>query len=356
MSPSIVLIDGRGRAISPVLTHQDRRSLVEARDIARIVGDARHLEIVGNAPVPGGCGSTSLLWFARHAPALLKRAKLIGNVSTLLLNALAGARAIDPSHAGFTGLFHTDTQTGWCDELAELAGVRRDQLPIVHDASELVCDVSAEGSRAFGLPRGMPCGAGIVDGSCAMLLAGARPGAIVNVVGSTDVLARCVDRYAPRAGVITRPLGTRGLWVEVCTIAAAGAALDWVHRVCFSEMSAERFFTHVARAARDLSPPRVACAPWLAGSRTEIEPPPAYVAGLTLGTTRHDLLHAVVHTLADESAKRLERLGIDRTGTPQPVLLSGGARSLRRLMHARWPGSIRFRSIEHATIRGLGAL
>src|SRR5437868_2460091 len=43
MAPSWVAMDKRGRAITPVITHQDRRSIDVARQMERAIGKARHL-------------------------------------------------------------------------------------------------------------------------------------------------------------------------------------------------------------------------------------------------------------------------------------------------------------------------
>src|SRR5215470_1356384 len=57
MSPSWVAMDSRGRALTPIVTHQDRRSQGIAVEIERRVGKQRHLQLSGNRPVPGGLSS-----------------------------------------------------------------------------------------------------------------------------------------------------------------------------------------------------------------------------------------------------------------------------------------------------------
>src|SRR5687768_14930352 len=79
MAPSWVAMDKRGRAITPLVTHQDRRSVDVAREIERAVGKARHLRLAGNRPFPGGISSTTWAWFNRHHPSLMKRADLVGH-------------------------------------------------------------------------------------------------------------------------------------------------------------------------------------------------------------------------------------------------------------------------------------
>src|SRR5438067_126583 len=54
MGPSWVAMDGKHNAITPIVTHQDRRSIGQAKEIERRAGKARHLRIAGNRPFPGG--------------------------------------------------------------------------------------------------------------------------------------------------------------------------------------------------------------------------------------------------------------------------------------------------------------
>src|SRR5439155_18984422 len=56
MAPSWIAMDKGGRAITPVVTHQDRRSVEIARELERRIGKARHLRLVGNRRVPCGVG------------------------------------------------------------------------------------------------------------------------------------------------------------------------------------------------------------------------------------------------------------------------------------------------------------
>src|SRR5439155_26220630 len=53
MGPAWVAMDSRGRALTPIVTHQDRRSVDVALDLERRIGKERLLRITGNRPFPG---------------------------------------------------------------------------------------------------------------------------------------------------------------------------------------------------------------------------------------------------------------------------------------------------------------
>src|SRR5438128_995732 len=47
MAPSWIAMDARGRPLTNIVTHQDRRSIEIAREIEKRVGKARHLKLCG---------------------------------------------------------------------------------------------------------------------------------------------------------------------------------------------------------------------------------------------------------------------------------------------------------------------
>jgi sugar (pentulose or hexulose) kinase len=362
MAPSWLAMDKSGRAITPIVTHQDRRAIDEAHQIEQIIGDDHHLSITGNRPFPGGISSTTWRWFSRHEKPLMKRADLVGHLSTWLIRRLCGTRVTDPSNAGFMGAFDTKSQTGWSDELIAGLGLKRSLLPQVRDANVIGGHVKSDAAAAFGLSDGVPVLAGCMDGSAAMLATGAKVGQLLNVSGSTDVLALLVDRARPHPSLLTRPLGIGRRWLAVSTIAAAGSAIDWVWQTCFSELSTNAFYARLAKVASRQTP--VTFDPHLAGSRVSIDERAGAITNLRLGHTRDDVLASLCQSLSQASAERLQLFKKQyRTLRPDVVMTGGVQAGLSKLLQRDWSayppaarGRWRFRSIEQATLRGLWAL
>jgi xylulokinase len=375
MSPAWVAMDAKGKALTPIVTHQDRRSVEVARALERSFGQGRHLRLAGNRPFPGGIASTTWAWYLRNEPNRMRRADLAGNLNTFLHRRLTGARVTDPSNASFMGLYRTLDQSGWSDELCDAVGAKPSQLPEVRPADAIGGRLTTAGAARLGLTEGLPVAVGIVDTSAAMLLTGARPGQLLNVCGSTDVLGLCTDRPRPHEKVLTRALGVGRRWMSVCTLAAAASAIYWVKRELFADWSNERFVKEVRRLGlpRDSRPrhgarrtagtaapaPRggVAFEPYLAGERTSIDQRRGAFTGLTLATTRAERLAAVIESLVKASAERLTLLDTGATKILRTVVVSGGAQDrLDELFHRDWPGRWNFRAEDEATLRGLGKL
>lgn len=358
MCPAWVAMDADGRALTPIVTHQDRRSVEAARAIEQRVGKERHLSIVGCRPFPGGISSTTWAWYSRHEPERLKGADLVGHLNTFLHRHMTGARVTDPSNASFTGIYRTLELDGWSDELCEAIGARRSLLPEVIEADRIAGTITAAAARRFGLREGTPMMTGLIDGSAGMLLAGANAGQLFNVCGSTDVLALCTDQPRPHERLLTRALGIGRKWLAVSTLAAVASALYWAREQFYREMTKEQFVEEMFRLSRlgEAAAGGVRFEPYMAGERTSIEQRKGGFSGLTLATTRENLLSAIIESLIQASAERLPLLEGTGTKLLENVAVSGGSDHLDELMRRDWPGRWTFRSVTDATMLGLGRM
>jgi xylulokinase len=148
----------------------------------------------------------------------------------------------------------------------------------------------------------------------------------------------------------------------VSTQAAAGSALDWAHQTFFSELPARGFYSLVSKIAEDMNDDDAATGVefenYLAGSRTSLEQPTASFTGLSLATTRDDMLRAILRSLARESAARMKLLmEVNPIRIRRHVMLTGGVQGgLSKLLHRGWPGKWTFKEEEEATLRGVAAL
>jgi xylulokinase len=366
MAPSWLAMDHEGRPLTPIVTHQDRRSVDIARELEKRVGKQRHLKLAGNRPIPGGISSTTWAWFLKHEPALMKKADLCGHLSTFLHRQLTHDRVTDPSNASFMGFYSTLDQGGWSDELCDAVGIKRHRLPQVIGAEGIGGMIVHSAASKFGLTHGTPMLVGCMDGSAPVLLAGNEPGQLINVTGSTDVLALCTDRPHPHENLLTRAVGMGKRWVSVSTEAAAGSALDWAHQNFFRDLPDKEFFALISQIARSIdhdrkvlqSESQVRFDNHLAGSRTSLEQRTASFTGLTLSTTREDMLRAILQSLARESAARIRLLAdVNPIRINRQVLLTGGAGgALSQLLHRGWPGKWIFKEENEATLRGIWKL
>ena len=100
------------------------------------------------------------------------------------------------------------------------------KLPAVVAAGSIICEVSADASRRFGLPARAVVVAGMTDGCAAFMATGAaKPGDAVTSLGSTLVLKLASEKplFAPEYGIYSHHVGD--LWLVGGASNSGGAAL-----------------------------------------------------------------------------------------------------------------------------------
>ena len=353
LGPAWVAMDKRGQAITPIVTHQDRRSVAVAEELQRRVGKERFLKIAGNVPVPGGISATTCAWFLKNHKGVMRRADLVGHLPTLLHRQMCGTRVIDPSQASFTGLYETPMLGGWSMELCKAVGISMNLLPEIRPADAIGGKLLPDAARQLGVADGTPMLTGMIDTSGAMVLAGMREGQLVNVMGSTDVLAVCTKHPSPRQGLLTRALGVDGWFMVASTLAAAGSSFAWAKKTFFAEMTDKKFFDLTAKVSDTGG---VQFDPYLSGLRASVEQKTAAFSNLTLSTTREQMLAAIVAALATASEHRIASLRSLKTKLRPCVITSGGGGGLSSIMHRHWPRNWRYHAEAEATLRGSAML
>jgi xylulokinase len=357
MSPAWVAMDRTGKPLTRLVTHQDRRSVDIARKLEARVTKKRFLQIAGNRPFPGGISITTLAWYVKNQPEIIRKADLIGHLNTFLHRQFTSARVIDPSNASFTGLYETIKLGSWSPELCKAGGVSTSKLPDIFESDQCPGKIIPAAARRFNLTAGTPVMAGMIDTSAALMLFGPQPGQLINVSGSTDVLSLCTTKPHPHEHLLTRALGIGKCWLSVGTLAAVGSAITWAKKQFFPDLSDKQYYALVSKLARNHNEPTVVFEPYLAGERTSIEQKKASFSNLTLATTRQDLLHSIIDALAKASGARLKLLQSHGVKIHPTVFISGGsAKSLHEILYRDWPGRWKFKSEDEASLRGLSRI
>ncbi|MFE5858443.1 FGGY family carbohydrate kinase [Streptomyces sp. NPDC056500] len=308
------LVDESGRGVRPAISWMDGRArdLVEEWQAAGIVDTVYRR--TGSAVFPG-CPGPVLAWLDRYEPAALDAAAAAVSCKDMVFQRLTGVRATDVSDASMPFL---DPRTrNYSDEVVASLGLthRRRLLPAISDPIAV-----AE------LPSGAPVTSGPYDlAACAEGAGVTSPGDGLLIVG-TCLAALVVTRELDLAG---EPAGLhisidrREQWLRAMPAMVGTAALDWVlgiTGVSHSEVNAVLDATTPgARGVRAL--------PYFApsGERAPFVEPRlrAQFTGVSLETTREDLVRAVCEGIGFAARHCLEAAGL----TGSPTLCGGGTRS-----------------------------
>ncbi len=278
--PTLVPVDGEGRAVRPAITWQDTRTGEAERIVAAATG--RHGWGLGILP--------AARWLEGQEPQSNARTRWYLNTweaITLRVTGRAAAVVVGASEP-------------LPEAAVRAAGLDPDRLPPPVHAGELVGSVLPAAAAELGLPSGLPVAAGIVDAYAS--LHGARmlaAGDSIDVGGAAGGFGLYWDSPLDATGSFTAPAPLPGLWLVGGAMAATGASLDWFRdavlggRLSTRELLAEA--AAVPAGAGDL-----VFLPYLAGERSPLWDPTARgaFAGLTLRHGRAEMTRAILEAAA----------------------------------------------------------
>ncbi len=327
----LVPVDGDGEPLGPFITWMDGR----AADIAerwRADGTAQALYARTGAPVHPMLPVCKLRWLSERAPDLFRRAAKFVSMKELLVHRWFGEWLIDYGIASATGLFDLFTKR-WNPRALDIARVTPERLSTPASPLRRCTGVRTQVATALKLDRHVPLVLCSSDGALANLGVGA--------LHPTDLAMTFGTSGAVRSTVPAPVLDDRGRmfcyaldderYIVGGSTSSAGASVQWVIDVLYSEVPHEKRFEHamrsVERAADDRSGP--ICLPFFAGERA-----PYWDARLRGAFVGIDLSHnreALVRAAAEGSVFALyavERVLEERVGKHDRMLMSGG------LMHS----------------------
>jgi xylulokinase len=330
MTPVLALLDAKHKPIGNFWTHLDRRARGAARQVWQAVGP-EFLQTTGNRPLPGGITAVCYRQRMEADPYLLHDVAHYLHLNGWLALRMTGELAFDPANASFSGLFGTMTDRQWSERWCDYFEVDRAWLPRVVSGNATVGTVRAAVAAELGVPAGVPLKLGTADTSCAMLAAGMRRGDLMHEVGTTQVLAALTDTPRPAPERLTRLLGVGKAFVHVTHNPVGGAALEWMHQLCFHDQSEAEFYQKTVALARQHKSRVTLDPPYLGGDRLEIEAHRASFRDLTITTDRLDLLAAVLEAMVRWHRKALADLGVGER-FERIFLTGGGADVVRQLL------------------------
>lgn len=273
-----------------------------------------------------GAPAPLLAWLDRHDPDRLDRAATAGYCKDAVFARLTGVRATDPSDSSMP--FGDGTGLGYSTEVLRLTGLeyRRDLLaPIAGPLP--IAPAHAQGAALLGLlPGATVCsgpfdfpacgrGGGVTEVGDALLIVGTTLGCLVRV----DRL----ETGGEPAGFHVAT-GEPNSWLRAMPAMVGTASLEWVLKTLGLGVDA----VDAALARSRPGAAGVEVLPYLApsGERAPFVDPHAsgQFTGITLTTTRHDLVRATCEGLAYAARHCFEVAG--RSG--RLVACGGGTRSV----------------------------
>jgi xylulokinase len=344
MCPSLVAMDAEGNPLRPAILYLDTRSFREAAFIQEKAPLEWFLEESGNRVAPGTISGTTMRWIKDNEPEVYDSAAIFGHANTFLAMALTGNAGMDYSNASLTGLFDQGRKRSWSPALCEVYGVDIKKLPKLIQSHEMVGRLNDRGAQILGLSKGIPVAMGGADSACSALAAGVvEDGEVFETMGTSDVLAICMERPTFDARFLNRCHTFPSRWLAMGAMVAVGAAFRWardtlgeeeknVARLCGLDA-----YDLLCREAAISQPGSngVVFLPYMSGERSPIWDPHAkgVFFGLSLSTTKNDLIRAVLEggsyglrqnleAAEDLLGRKLSSIAVVGKGARNPFLAS----------------------------------
>lgn len=329
LTPCLVLLDQQEKPLFPLVTHLDRRARPTAKALDTRFG-TEFLRETGNRPLPGGISAIYYKhWITQH-PEQQRRIHRYLHLNSWIALKLTGQTGFDPGNAGFTGLCRWE-DIAWSPEWCHQLSVIPSWLPAIVPGNTTIGSLRKEWADGWSLPEGIPVKLGLADTSSAILAADMEPGDLLHLVGTTQVLAILTDAPQPTAQRLTRHLGVGESYIHVTHNPVGGVALDWLHHLCFADVSEADYYSTMIDRAFDRQTNVVLDPQFLGGDRLEIDEKTAGFKNLSLSTERLDLLAALLQAMRVGHRAAWQALG--RSQPPKRIFLSGGgAKVVRKLL------------------------
>lgn len=307
-APSLVLMDEKGNALHPIVTHLDRRSRQYTKLIMESFGKNAYRQITGTLPYAGGVTLTTLLWFKENQPELFGRIFKIGHLSTYLFRKLTGVWAIDEVNASITGIYETVTGNGWSKSICSTFGISEDILPEVCEADITFAPILPEIAIRLGVGADTIVNLGTQDVASAIAGAGLhKSGQVLCISGSSEMVAVLTDKPITSDKYYLRRTGMKGLW-QVFSITTGGFAIDWFRQQFCPDIEEEVFYESYLPQLLEhrFDDGGVTFHPYLTGDRQSLRKKKGSFSGLALGTNREHMLCALVKGIQKQSKETVD--------------------------------------------------
>ena len=218
-------LDATLRPVTELLTWADSRASAQAEQLnAHATGPRLHF--TSGTPTHAMSPLLKLRWFGDNDPQLLARTPHWIGLKDWVLVVLTGQVATELSTASGSGLIDMETRD-WNPEAFEVAGIRPDQVPRLHDTTDIL-PLGAEAAAAVGLPAGLPVVLGAGDGPLGNLGTGAMEvGRAGLSIGTSGALRMVMRSPAVVSGLFCYAL-TSDVWVAGGAVSNGGMVQRWL--------------------------------------------------------------------------------------------------------------------------------
>ena len=323
----LVVLDEDDRVIRPAILWNDGRTEDEVDYLNNVIGRDRLSAWTANIAF-AGFTAPKLLWLRKHEPENFRKIVKIMLPKDYVNYMLTGVHSCDYSDA--SGMLLLDVKNKrWSEEMLDICGIKDAQMPQLFESFAIVGTLTKAAAKALGLPETVKVAAGAGDNAAAAVGTGTVGAGGCNIsLGTSGTIFISSHRFGvdPNNALHAFAHADGGYHLMGCMLSAASCN-KWLCEEILktSDFAAEQ----QAIPEEKLGENHVYFLPYLMGERSPINDTNARgtFVGMTMGTTRADLVLSVLEGVAfaiRDSFEVAKALGIS---IPRSNLCGGGAKS-----------------------------
>ncbi len=334
-----------GMVVRSTVLGMDMRSVEESEKLRDHFGEKVLLDMAG-VPAHPITTLSKLLWVRDHDPEVFEKTRYFLCYEDFIFLKLGGEPAIDYSLAAKTMLFDRHKKA-WSKDMLDYLGIDPEQLAPCFPSGQRSGTIRHDVAESLGLPRDLPLVAGGHDQCCAGLGAGSvHPDTACDNAGTAEVMGVPVERGDVVLNITPLTFSCYdhvipGRYLLATLNQTAGLFLRWFRDVLGTyaiEKAAREGKDSYEILLRELSdePAHIFVMPHLTGSGTPwIDARSrAAVVGMTLNTTRGELVRAILEGVVFEQKVSLD-LFEEQGVVPREIRAVGGCARSREWLQIR---------------------
>ena len=321
----LVALDDKDEVIRPAILWNDGRTTKETNYLNETIGKEKLSRYTANIAF-AGFTAPKLLWMKKQEPELFQKIAKIMLPKDYIAYKLTGVHSTDVSDA--SGMLLMDVRGKcWSDEMLEICGISRRQLPKIYESYEPVGTLLPETAKMLDLPQTVVVAAGAGDNAAAAVGTGTVGDGNCNLsLGTSGTVFIASERFVADSHNALHAFAHADGHYHLmgCMLSAASCNKWWME-----DILGTKEFAAQQEAITKLGENHVYFLPYLMGERSPHNDPSARgtFIGMTMDTTRADLTQAVLEGVAfalRDSFEVAKLLGIRIERTK---ICGGGAKS-----------------------------
>lgn len=323
----LVALDEEGNVLRNAILWNDSRSQKECKYLNETIGKKTLLEETGNIAYPGFT-LPKILWMKENEPELFRKIRHVLLPKDYLNYLLTGKIYTDYSDAAGTLVLDVKNRK-WSKKMIEISGLQKSCYPEINETGTYLGDMKEEIAKECGFSGKVKVYQGAADNAAAAIGNGVLSDGDCNIsLGTSGTIFIANNNYVfNENGAIHSFLSGNHSYCLLACMLSAASSLKWLMDNVFE--SEDYYGLQEKIKEENLGNNKLLFLPYMMGERSPINDPSArgVFFGLTLGTTREDMVQAVMEgvTLAlKDSFVALKKMGVE---IKKSTITGGGSKS-----------------------------